>query len=181
MLQRNPSYTVPTAKLSVYLPKTVQNRKQIVLSSLVEHGWIPSSIPKVKVWRSGEPALQQTCSTARSDRLLTSQCSWCFIHIKLTGEEAQEWKGMPVINNRELGYLFEPDIEGRRLKIAPHGVGYTHYMTPGGKSHPRSKTSNPTDGIPSEDKERVRELLRMALPTLAERPFEYERMCWDAE
>lgn len=87
---------------------------------------------------------------------------------------------MPVINNRELGYLFEPDVEGRRLKIAPHGVGYTHYMAPG-KSYPRSKASYPSDGIPTEAKEQVRELLRDALPSLAERPFEYERMCWDAE
>lgn len=106
--------------------------------------------------------------------------SWCFIHIKLTEEEAQAWKDMPVINNRELGYLFEPDVEGRRLKIAPHGVGYTHYMAPG-KSYPRSKSKYPSDGIPTEAKEQVRELLRDALPTLAERPFEYERLCWDAE
>ena len=71
-------------------------------------------------------------------------------------------------------------MQGKRLKIAPHGVGYTRYTTPG-KSVPRSKADYPSDGIPNEDKARVRELLRQCLPTLAERPFEYERLCWDSE
>lgn len=26
-------------------------------------------------------------------------------------------RGMPVINNRELGYMFEPDVDGQRLKV----------------------------------------------------------------
>lgn len=106
--------------------------------------------------------------------------SWCFIHIELTEEEARQWKNTPVINNRELGYLFEPDVDGRRLKIAPHGVGYTHYLSPG-KSYPRSKARYPGDGIPDEAKGLVRQLLRECLPDLADRPFAYERMCWDAE
>lgn len=87
---------------------------------------------------------------------------------------------MPVVNQRELGYLFEPDVEGRRLKIAPHGVGYTHYISPG-KSYPRSKSLNPSDSIPREAKAHLRELLKQCLPDLADRPFIYERMCWDAE
>lgn len=105
---------------------------------------------------------------------------WCLVHIKLSQEEAEQWRNMPVINNRELGYLFEPDIAGRRLKVAPHGVGYTRYVTPG-RSVPRSQNDYPSDGIPTEDKELVRELLRQCLPTLAERPFIYSRMCWDSD
>jgi len=106
--------------------------------------------------------------------------AWCLVHIQLTEEEAAKWKGMPVINNRMLGYMFEPDAEGRQLKIAPHSVGYTHYVSPG-KSFPRAKSSYPSDGIPTEAKEGIRELLRDTLPDLADRPFGYERMCWDAD
>lgn len=106
--------------------------------------------------------------------------SWCFIHIKLTPEEAEQWRNMPVINNRELGYMFEPDAEGQRLKVAPHGVGFTHYIAPG-KSYPRSKSQHASDGIPDESKALIRQLLRECLPDLADRNFEYERMCWDAE
>lgn len=105
---------------------------------------------------------------------------WCLVHIELSEEEAKQWKDMPVINQRELGYMFEPDADGRRLKIAPHGVGYTHYISPG-KSFPRAKSTYPSDGIPTEAKEGIRELLRDALPDLADRPFGYERMCWDSD
>jgi sarcosine oxidase/L-pipecolate oxidase len=106
--------------------------------------------------------------------------SWCFVHIQLSEKEAEEWRNMPVINNRELGYLFEPDVAGRRLKVAPHGVGYTHYVTPG-KSYPRARSMHTTDGIPREAKQLVRKLLPECLPDLADRSFGYERLCWDAE
>lgn len=43
--------------------------------------------------------------------------SWCYAHITLSDEEAKQYRDMPVINNRELGYLFEPDLEFNRLKV----------------------------------------------------------------
>ncbi len=49
--------------------------------------------------------------------------AWCLAHLQLTTDEAAVFKDAPVINNRELGYFFEP--QDGRLKIAPQlpGVG----------------------------------------------------------
>lgn len=41
---------------------------------------------------------------------LWSKC-WTLAHVKLTDEEIQQWKGIPVFDNMELGFTFEPDPE----------------------------------------------------------------------
>ncbi|GAA6020769.1 hypothetical protein JCM10207_002017 [Rhodosporidiobolus poonsookiae] len=112
---------------------------------------------------------------------LLAKC-WCYIHITLSEEEAKKFAKMPVINNRELGYMFEPDAEGRRLKVCPHTTGYTHYVDPQRtRSVPRSKAVHPTDWIPVEAEKQIREFLAECLPSLATRPFSNAAMCWDAE
>ncbi|KAI5478463.1 fructosyl amino acid oxidase [Pseudohyphozyma bogoriensis] len=105
---------------------------------------------------------------------------WTLVHIELTEEEVKLWKDAPVVNNRELGYFFEPDAVGRRLKIAPKSPGYTNYITPN-HSVPRCKAQNPTDTIPSDARAQVREFLRECMPSLADRPFSHEQMCWDGD
>ncbi|KAI5478450.1 hypothetical protein MNV49_005091 [Pseudohyphozyma bogoriensis] len=110
---------------------------------------------------------------------LLAKC-WCFAHIQLTEEEAKAFAKAPVVNNRELGYFFEPDVEGRRIKLSPHTPGYTHYVAPN-RSVPRSKPEHPTDTIPDLAVDLMRQLLRESLaPEIANRPFVYEQMCWDA-
>lgn len=41
---------------------------------------------------------------------LSSKC-WVVAHLQLTREEVQRWQGIPVIDNLEMGYTFEPDPE----------------------------------------------------------------------
>lgn len=41
---------------------------------------------------------------------LWSKC-WTLAHIALTDEEIEQWKGIPVFDNMELGFTFEPDPE----------------------------------------------------------------------
>lgn len=45
---------------------------------------------------------------------LWSKC-WTLGHIQLTDEEAVEWKGVPVIDHYELGFMFEPDPDTSKL------------------------------------------------------------------
>lgn len=45
---------------------------------------------------------------------LWSKC-WTLGHIQLTDEEAAEWKGVPVIDHFELGFMFEPDPDTSEL------------------------------------------------------------------
>lgn len=49
---------------------------------------------------------------------LWSKC-WTLAHIELTKEEIEEWKGVPVIDHFELGFMFEPDPETRTYCLKP--------------------------------------------------------------
>ncbi|GAA5997594.1 NAD(P)/FAD-dependent oxidoreductase [Rhodotorula paludigena] len=107
---------------------------------------------------------------------------WCYAHITLSDEEAKQYRDMPVINNRELGYLFEPDLELNRLKVCPHTTGWTHFVDPlCTRSVPRSKAIHPTDTIPKQAEDEIRAFLSECMPNLANRPFSYSAMCWDAD
>jgi sarcosine oxidase/L-pipecolate oxidase len=41
---------------------------------------------------------------------LWSKC-WTLAHVALTDEEIEQWKRIPVVDNMELGFTFEPDPE----------------------------------------------------------------------
>lgn len=60
------------------------------------------------------------------------------------------------------------------------GSQYTHYVSPT-LSYPRSKAEHPSDGIPTEAQALVRKFLAECVPSLAQRPFSFQRLCWDAE
>jgi sarcosine oxidase / L-pipecolate oxidase len=45
---------------------------------------------------------------------LWSKC-WTLAHVELSAEEIEQWKGIPVIDNMELGFTFEPDPETSKL------------------------------------------------------------------
>ncbi|GAA5897747.1 hypothetical protein JCM5296_000870 [Sporobolomyces johnsonii] len=134
-----------------------------------------------------EPSLIILAAGAWIDELidtngqLLAKC-WCYAHITLSDEEAQAFKNMPVVNNRELGYMFEPDAEQNRLKVCPHTTGWTHYVDAGRtRSVPRSKAIHSTDTIPQQAEDEIRAFLRECIPSLADRPFSYSAMCWDSD
>jgi sarcosine oxidase/L-pipecolate oxidase len=102
--------------------------------------------------------------------------AWAVGEIQLSESEAESLRGIPVINCRDLGFLFEPDLSTNRLKLCNKGAGYTFFSPENGISLPRD-----FEGIPSQDEEEMRELLREVLPDLAEREFVKKKMCWCAD
>ncbi|GAA5937135.1 hypothetical protein JCM10213_007145 [Rhodosporidiobolus nylandii] len=52
----------------------------------------------------------------RPDRVVLAAGAWIDSLIDTKGQLLAKWN-MPVINNRELGYMFEPDLKGNRLKV----------------------------------------------------------------
>lgn len=112
--------------------------------------------------------------------------SWAVGHIQLTPEEAKSLRGMPVVNCRDLGFFFEPDVETGLLKLCAHGGGYTNYIASKNSSEQgeSAKVSLPLSatkshaGIPLEDEMLLRKLLAETLPQFKDRPLIRKLMCW---
>lgn len=106
--------------------------------------------------------------------------SWAVGHVQLTEEEAAAIKGIPVINCRDIGFLFEPDDDTNLLKIASNCAGYVNYVD-GGRGKKISVPMTTTNDIPKADQDRIRALLRETFPALAERPLIQKFICWCAD
>ncbi|KAH8601751.1 oxygen oxidoreductase [Bisporella sp. PMI_857] len=104
--------------------------------------------------------------------------AWTLAHIKMTPEERELYKNLPVLFNIEKGFFMEPDAERGELKICDEHPGYTNFIdTPNGKaSVPFARQQ-----IPLEAEERVRDFLRDTMPQLTDRPFSFARVCWCAD
>lgn len=122
--------------------------------------------------------------------------AWTLAHIQMTPSEAELYKNFPVLFNIERGFFMEPSAESHELKICDEHPGYINpvysndhsEMTEGGNqnyggnnrrivgSRPFSKHQ-----IPIESEARVRSFLRETMPHIAERPFSFARICWDAD
>ncbi|KAF0322163.1 FAD dependent oxidoreductase [Colletotrichum asianum] len=103
--------------------------------------------------------------------------AWSVLHIQLQPEEAEKLKGIPVTYARDLGFYFEPEPGTGILKFSPSGGGYTNYSPTTGLSVP------PVDNnfVSESDEQKIRQLLRETLPSLAERPFINKHICWCAD
>ncbi|KAL6917016.1 hypothetical protein FSST1_008511 [Fusarium sambucinum] len=116
---------------------------------------------------------------------LWSKC-WTLGHIQLTEEEAAEWKGVPVIYNYELGFMFEPDPDTNRIKICDNNPGYQYrkgtYIDENDKtthySIPRYSSDHPQDGIPLEAELAIRKFIDTLMPQFSDRPLVDARVCW---
>ncbi|KAG9496360.1 hypothetical protein J7337_012947 [Fusarium musae] len=116
---------------------------------------------------------------------LWSKC-WTLGHIQLTDEEAAEWKGVPVIDNYELGFMFEPDPDTKLIKICDNNPGYQYqkgtFVDANGKttnySIPRYSSDHPQDGIPHEAEVAIRRFINTVMPQFSDRPLLDARVCW---
>ncbi|KAF3396712.1 L-saccharopine oxidase [Talaromyces pinophilus] len=117
---------------------------------------------------------------------LWSKC-WTLAHVELSAEEIEQWKGIPVIDNMELGFTFEPDPETRLMKICNAFPGYQclqgEYTDPetGKKtifSVPRYASDHPADSISAEATEGIKRFIAAVMPQFSGRPLVQARVCW---
>ncbi|WWD16081.1 hypothetical protein CI109_100506 [Kwoniella shandongensis] len=97
--------------------------------------------------------------------------------IQLESQEAKLYKDMPVLHSKAHGYIFEPSVDGRMKFALPGRYAWYGY---GGVSRPEAAVSS-YNNIPQQCRDEMRELLSIFLPQLADRPFAYEQLCWDAD
>ncbi|EFQ34834.1 FAD dependent oxidoreductase [Colletotrichum graminicola M1.001] len=118
-------------------------------------------------------------------REMWTKC-WSLAHIELTDEEIAQWKGIPVVDNFELGFTFEPDPETKWMKICDGSPGYQYrvgtYTDPSGKvehySVPRYASAHSEDGIPDEAADAIRRFVDTVMPQFSGRPLLGARVCW---
>ncbi|KAL4986692.1 FAD dependent oxidoreductase [Aspergillus falconensis] len=125
------------------------------------------------------------CAGAGSDQLLDFEnqlrpTAWTLAHIQMTEEERKLWKDLPVLFNANSGFFIEPDATGQ-LKFVDEHPGYCNIPIP--------ETSNPfpksipfaKHQIPLQSERAARQFLRETVPQIADRPFAFARICWDAD
>ncbi|PGH05602.1 hypothetical protein AJ79_06769 [Helicocarpus griseus UAMH5409] len=104
-------------------------------------------------------------------------------HLQLSPEETKHYSSLPIMDNLEFGYLFPPQKNGV-LKLA-HGHFVVNTKTDPETglttSIPHTFVESPKDGLPLEIEAAMRRDLKRVLPELADRPFCYTRICWDAD
>ncbi|TDZ55087.1 L-pipecolate oxidase [Colletotrichum trifolii] len=105
--------------------------------------------------------------------------------IRLTDDEAERLRGMPVIINFNSGVFVFPPTPGRNsvLKVARHGFGYATEVRVGDSgtvvSAPKRDGSNAASGyLPDDADEGLREGLRQLAPEFADREWLNRRLCW---
>jgi sarcosine oxidase / L-pipecolate oxidase len=120
---------------------------------------------------------------ANADLLLDFQnqlrpTAWTLAHVPLTEKEAETYVDLPVIFNVEKGFFIEPDAEKHELKVCDEHPGYCNFFEVEGnvRSIPFARNE-----IPLEAEQRARAFLNDTIPELAQRPFSFARICWDAD
>lgn len=123
---------------------------------------------------------------AGSDRLLDFKkqlrpTAWTLCHISMTPEEAQRLRNLPVLFNVEKGFFMEPDEDKHELKICDEHPGYCNFIEDPQNPAEKRSVPFPKHQIPLEAEARARSFLRETMPHLADRPFSFARICWDAD
>lgn len=125
------------------------------------------------------------CAGANVARIFDMQdqlrpTAWTLAHIKMTPEEANLYRNLPVLFNIERGFFMEPDEDKHELKICDEHPGYCNWETSPGDPK-RVSVPFAYHQIPIEAEQRVRQFLRETMPHLADRPFSHARICWCAD
>ena len=121
---------------------------------------------------------------ANSDRLLDFQqqlrpTAWTLAHVPLSPTEAQTYRNLPVLYGVDRGFFIEPDIDAHEIKLCDEHPGYINPVV--GADGTFHSVPFARAQIPVEAESRMRLFLRETMPQLAERPFTFARMCWDAD
>lgn len=117
--------------------------------------------------------------------------AWTLGHIKMTPEECQLYKDLPVLFGFDRGFFMEPDEDRHELKmyhLLPFTSQNPSLLTSSRcDEHPGYVNTDPTAGrsvpfakhqIPRESEQRIRLFLRETMPQLADRPLVFARICW---
>lgn len=116
--------------------------------------------------------------------------AWTLAHIKMTPQEQEKYKNLPVLFNNELGFFMEPDVDRGELKICDEHPGYCNWLCDNdlpkhviGGPVRKGKRSIPygRHGIPKSSEQQIRKFLQATMPHLADRPLNFGRICWDAD
>jgi sarcosine oxidase/L-pipecolate oxidase len=121
---------------------------------------------------------------ANSDRLLDFHqqlrpTAWTLAHVPLSPTEAESYRNLPVLYGVDRGFFIEPDADAHEIKLCDEHPGYINPVVDAdGTFHSVPIARNQ---IPAEAESRMRLFLRDTMPQLADRPFTFARMCWDAD
>ncbi|CUM64500.1 uncharacterized protein PRCAT00002105001 [Priceomyces carsonii] len=102
-------------------------------------------------------------------------------HIKLTEDEYEKYKDIPIVFSAEDGYYFPPDPDTRIIKIAAAVDESCNVVTDQFKNHislPRYKTHYPYDTIPKTSARDITAFLEKTLPDLAYHKIINPKICW---
>lgn len=104
-------------------------------------------------------------------------------HIQMSKQEAKRYESFPIMDNLELGYYFPPQKDGIFKMAHSHFLVNTKRdrRTGVSTSIPHTFVEHPEDGLPPVIEATMRRNLRRVLPELADRPFSFTRLCWDAD
>lgn len=105
---------------------------------------------------------------------LLAKC-WTLGKIKLSQEEAKEFKHIPVVTNQEMGFFFEPDYKNE-IKICNEFPGYTNYIRE--SKEPDDSVPVKRNSIPKEAEAGIRSLLHATMPRFEGRDLTESRICW---
>lgn len=104
-------------------------------------------------------------------------------HIKLSPEEYNTYKDIPIFFSAEYGYFFPPDAKHRHMKIALTYSDAENMITdPFNKnktiSLPRFKEQHKQDTFPKNGEIHVRRLLQKTIPKLSQHELFNSKLCW---
>lgn len=104
-------------------------------------------------------------------------------HIQLTPAQQRQYADMPIMDSLELGYYFPPGPDGVFEMAHSNFIINTrpHPLTNSPVSIPHTFVEHPSDDLPLEIRQVMRDNLRRVFPDLAALPFSHTRLCWDAD
>lgn len=107
-------------------------------------------------------------------------------HIKLTPQEYEKYKNIPIFFSAEHGYFFPPDKETHHIKIGVTTCDayseVNHPFEPGKKLRvPMYTVDHPNAILPQSHEADIKRLLLLVVPELADHKLVDSKTCWIAD